>query len=139
MATTSTGRSTAPAPTAWVGWLVFAGLMLITVGAFNAIDGLVALFKDEVFVATDEQLIAFDLTQWGWVHLTIGILQVLVGLAVFTGATWAHMVAVGLVILNAIGQLAFLNAYPFWSTIVIALDVVILWALVVHGDETRTI
>jgi hypothetical protein len=141
MTTTSnpTGRRTAPAPTLWAGWIVFASLMLIMVGTFNAIDGLTALLKDQVFLTTGAGLLVFDLTTWGWIHLLFGIAQVAAGIAMFSGAVWARIVAVGLVIVNACAQLAFLSAYPLWSTIVIALDVVTLWAIVVHGDEARNL
>ncbi|MGH3926427.1 MAG: DUF7144 family membrane protein, partial [Pseudonocardiaceae bacterium] len=82
-------------------------------------------------------LLVFDLTTWGWVHLLLGALQILTGLALFSGATWARVTAVILVMLNVIGQIAWLNAQPVWSAIVIVLDLLVLWALVVHGEEAR--
>jgi hypothetical protein len=135
MTATGTQRRTASKPTAWAGWVAFAAVMLLVLGVFNAIDGLVALVKDEVFVTTNNSLIVFDLTTWGWINLLFGVAQFLVGLALLQRATWARIAAVFIVGLNAVAQLTFLSAYPFWATIIIAFDVIVIWALIVHGDE----
>jgi hypothetical protein len=122
----------------WVGWIWFAGLVLVLVGTINAIEGLAAIVEDDVFVTTGQGgLLVFDLTTWGWVHLLLGALQILAGLALFSGATWARVTAIVLVMLSVIGHIAWLNAQPVWSVIVIVLDLLVLWALVVHGDEAR--
>lgn len=126
-----------PVSTGWVGWIWFAALALILVGTFNVIHGLVAVFEDNVLVAAGQTLAVLDLTTWGWVHTVAGALQIVVGFALFTGARWARIAAIVLVMLNAVAQLAALNAQPTWAIIVIALDVVVLWALVVHGEEAR--
>jgi hypothetical protein len=125
--------------TGWVGWVWFAGLMLIVVGLFNVIDGLVAIVKHNFFIPTQVGLLVFNLTGWGWIHLILGILLVIVGFAVLTGQLWARIAAVVLVILNAVTQLLFLSAYPIWSLIVIILDVIVLYALIVHGEEAKTV
>jgi hypothetical protein len=122
----------------WVGWVYFGGAMMILLGTFNIIEGLVALFNDQYFVPTQQGLLVFDLTGWGWVHLIIGGLAIIVGVGVFTGATWARVSGVVLCGLNAIAQLTFLSAYPVWAVIVIAMDVLVIWALIVHGDEARS-
>jgi hypothetical protein len=121
----------------WVGWVYFGGAMMILLGTFNLIEGLVALFNDQYYVATPQGLLVFDITAWGWVHLIIGIAAIGVGIGVFTGATWARVTGVILCGINALAQLAFLSAYPVWAVIVIALDVLVIWALIVHGDEAR--
>jgi hypothetical protein len=123
--------------TLWVGWIWFAALMMIILGIFNLIEGLVALLDDRYYVVSSSGLLVFDLTQWGWVHLIIGGLSVVAGVALFTGAMWARVVAVALAAVNAIAQLAFISASPAWCTIVIALDLLVIWAVVVHGHETR--
>jgi hypothetical protein len=136
-----TGTGSAPSMprrTGWVGWVYFAGTMLILLGSFNAIEGLVALFNDQYFVPTRQGLLVFDLTGWGWVHLIVGVVAIGVGIGLFTGATWARIGGVILAGLNAIIQLAFLSANPAWALIVITLDVLVIWALVVHGDEARS-
>jgi len=121
--------------TGWVGFVVFAGLMLIVIGSFNVIYGLVALFENEFLVPTRQGLLVFDLTQWGWITLIFGGFQMLVGLAIFTGTVWARVLGVIAASLNAIAQLSFLSANPIWSTIIIALDVLVIYALTVHGRE----
>lgn len=121
--------------TGWVGWVAFAAMMMLILGIFNAIDGLVAIFSDKVFVNGDAGVVVLDVTAWGWVHLVIGVLVATAGYFLLQGATWARVFAIGLVMLNMITQMVFLPAYPFWSLLVIALDILILWALVVHWDE----
>jgi len=121
--------------TAWATWIWFAALMMIMMGTFTAIFGLVALFNDTYYTVGPQGLLVFDITQWGWVHLILGVLAVAAGIALFSGAMWARVVAVGLAMINAIAQLAFMSAYPVWAMIVIALDVLVIWALIVHGGE----
>lgn len=126
-----------PVSTGWVGWIWFAGLALILVGTFNVIYGLIAVFEDNVLVAAGQTLAVLDLTAWGWVHTVAGALQIVVGVLLFTGARWARIAAIVLVMINAVAQLAALNAQPTWAIVIIALDIVVLWALVVHGEEAQ--
>ncbi|MGW4214317.1 DUF7144 family membrane protein [Lentzea sp. NPDC004789] len=121
--------------TGWLGWIWFAGIMMIVMGSFNAIEGLVALFRGEYYVVTEHQVLVFDITTWGWITLLIGILVALAGGALLSGAAWARVVAVVLAVFNAVAQLAFASVHPLWSTIVIALCVTVIWAVVVHGQE----
>jgi hypothetical protein len=122
----------------WVAWVDFAGLMLILVGAFHAIQGLVALFRDEVFVVGEHSLVVnVDYTAWGWLHIAWGALAVLVGACLLAGKMWARVIAVIVALLSAITNVAFLPAYPIWSTIMIAVDILVVWAIVVHGGELR--
>jgi hypothetical protein len=123
--------------TAWAGMVIFAGTLLLMVGGFNVIYGLVALFKDQVLVTTKGGLVAFDVTTWGWITLIMGILQILVGFGLFGGRTWAVVGGVVLAVLNGFNQIAFLQAQPVWSTIIIAIDVLIIYALTAHGRELR--
>jgi hypothetical protein len=121
--------------TGWLGWIWFAGIMMIVMGSFNAIEGLVALFRGEYYVVTEQQVLVFDITTWGWITLLIGILVALAGAALLSGAAWARVITVVLAVVNAIAQLAFVSIHPLWSTIVIALCVTVIWAVVVHGSE----
>jgi hypothetical protein len=125
--------------TGWVGWIWFAGLMLVMLGTFNVIQGFAAVFTDDVFIPTEAGAIVLDVTGWGWVHLIVGLLAILAGLGLFSGATWARVFAVIVVMINAIAQLASLNFHPVWSIIVITLDVLVIWALIVHGAENREV
>ena len=121
--------------TAWVSLVVLAGALLVLSGVFTLIQALYALVDDAVFVQADGQPILLNIATWGWVHLVLGVLAAATGVALMQGATWARAVAVGFVMLNMLTQLLFLPAYPFWSLLIIVLDVVVLWALIVHGDE----
>lgn len=123
------------------GWRAFAGIMILISGTFNFIDGLVAVTKTNYFeqVANNEiQLpITNNIETWGWVAMGAGIVMVLAGLAIFTGSMWARVVGVIVAGLNAIFQLAYLAHFPFWSFTMILVDVLIIWALVVHGRVTE--
>ena len=123
----------------WAGWAVFAGVIMIIAGAFDAILGLIAILmpSSTYFVAAEEGILLLDVAGWGWWHLVIGLLIVVVGVAVTRGATWARVIAIILVALNAISQLALLGVQPWWSLIVIALDIVVIYALTVHGKELQ--
>lgn len=132
---TASHSPTARKSTGWVGWIVFTAAMLLMLGIFNAVNGLAAIFADDIFVTGAAGAVIFDVTTWGWVHLVLGALAAATGVALMQGAPWARAVAVGFVMLNMLTQLLFLPAYPFWSLLIIVLDVVVLWALIVHGDE----
>lgn len=129
-------RRTEPAdPTSgWYGWIIFAATMMMMLGVFHAIAGLVALFKDEYFLVTAKGLVVTaDYTAWGWTHLLLGLLVVAAGAALFAGRTWARVVAVILAMASAIVNLGFLSAYPLWSAIMIALNVMVIYAVTAHG------
>jgi hypothetical protein len=119
----------------WVGWIWFGGTMLVLSGVFNIIDGLVALYRPDFYTVDRHGPLLFNLSGWGWVHITLGIVLILAGLGLFSGATWARVVAVVLAAVNAVAQLAFLPAYPIWSVVVIAVDVLVIWAITMHGRE----
>jgi hypothetical protein len=121
--------------TGWVGWIWFAALVMIMSGAFNVIDGFVALFNNKVYVESGDGLVVFNFTAWGVILLVLGGLHIVVGLALMGGYQWARVVAIILVLISAISQIAFITAYPFWSLLVIFLSLLVLWALAVHGDE----
>jgi hypothetical protein len=124
--------------TGWTGWVVFAGVILLTSGIFSVVQALVALIgPDAYYVVAGGSLFLFDVAGWGWWNLIIGALMIIVGLALFAGQTWARIVAVVLAILSAVGQLLLIPAQPWWSLIIIAIDVLIIYALIVHGREMR--
>ncbi|MEI5585286.1 MULTISPECIES: DUF7144 family membrane protein [unclassified Agromyces] len=122
--------------TGWVGWGWFAGTVLLIAGAIDAIYGFIAILQpDAYFVVTSGTLFLLDVGGWGWWHLILGIVLILVALALFTGATWARITAVVLASLNAVGHVFLLPAQPWWSLIVITLDIFVIYALTVHGRE----
>ena len=124
-------------PSGWaVSGIVFAACVLTLIGFFHAIAGLVALFKDEYFLVGNSGLVVnVDYTTWGWVHLILGIVVGIAGAALFAGATWARIVAVLLALFSAIINLAFTSAYPIWSAIMIAVDILVIYAVTAHGRE----
>jgi len=122
----------------WTGWVVFAGVMLIALGAFQIIEGLVALFDDGFYAVTSNGLVVdVDYNTWGWIHMVIGVAGVLTGVGLLAGNTVARVVGVGIAFLSALANLLFISAYPLWSSIVIVLDVVVIYAIIVHGREVR--
>jgi hypothetical protein len=121
--------------TGWAGWIAFAGMLMVLNGVFNVIDGLSAVFADDVFVRGDQGTVVLNLTTWGWVHIFWGLVVAFAGVALFSSKLWARMVAIVAVMINAATQALFLPAYPAWSVLIITADVFVLWALVVHGDE----
>jgi hypothetical protein len=130
-------RATRSRSTAWVGWLWFAAVMMIMTGSFNAMYGLVALFEDQYYTIGRQGLLVFDLTQWGWILLIFGALAVAAGMALFSGALWARIVAVALASINMLAHMAFMPAQPVWALITITVDVLVIWAVIVHGDELK--
>ncbi len=126
--------------TGWVGWGWFAAIVLLIAGVFSALHGLTALLapSSAYFARVEGGLIVFDVAGWGWWHLITGIALILVAGALFSGATWARVVAVILVGINAVGQLFTIATAPWWSLIVLTLDVLIIYALTVHGRELKT-
>ncbi len=111
------------------GWLAFAGTLALVIGAFNIIDGLVGLFRDNYYLVGQNQILVFDYTTWGWIWLILGIVQIAVGAAILSGKMWARATGVFFAVVAAIGHLAFLLAFPIWSVLTIALCVLLIYAL----------
>ena len=117
----------------WAGWIVFAGFVLLLVGAMDMLQGLIAVFKDDYVVATPKGVAIVDVTAWGWATLIWGGLLILIGLGLLGGAGWARWAAIIGVGLNAIGQVAFManypQAYPLWNILIVTLNILVLYAL----------
>jgi len=118
-----------------VGFTMFAGVMMILIGAFHAIAGLSGIIKDNFYTVTPNYILKFDVTTWGWIHLVGGIVILLAGFALFSGAVWARTVGVILAGVSALISFAWIPLYPIWAIIFIAVDVTIIWALTVHGRD----
>lgn len=117
-----------------VGFTAFAAMMMILIGFFQAMIGLVAVFNQEFYVATPNYIFAFDVGTWGWIHLIWGIIVLIAGFSVLSGQTWARVVGTIIAIVSAIEAFAFLPYQTFWSIIVIALSVMVIWALTTQVD-----
>jgi len=136
----NTSWQTEAGPTGWVGWIAFAGTMMLLLGTFHVIQGLIALFQNEYYlVGANGLTVHLDYTAWGWTHVVLGILVVLAGLGLLAGQMWARVFAVILAFASAVVNVGFLAAYPVWSTIMIAIDVLVIWAVIVHGREMKAI
>jgi hypothetical protein len=124
--------------TGWTGWGIFAGVLLIIGGAIDLIFGLAAVIgPDSSYFLTTSGLFMVDVAGWGWWHLISGALLIFIGTSLIGGATWARVIAIILVALNALGQLSLLSAQPWLSLILLAVDILIIYALTVHGSELK--
>lgn len=123
----------------WVGWVFFAGFMMILLGIFQGIAGLTALLNSEWLLVTEQNLLVFDFTTWGWIHLLVGLTVLVAGFSVMHGSTWARVVGVLVAGLSMIANLASINTYPLWSLVVITINVLVIYALTVHGAELKDV
>jgi hypothetical protein len=114
------------------GWLLFAALMLGLAGIWNFIDGILAISSSRVYVG-NETFVFSDLNTWGWIILILGVLQGIAALTLFTGSEFARWIGIGAAGLNAIGQLAYVPAQPWWAIAMFTVDILIIWALAVYG------
>jgi hypothetical protein len=121
-----------------VGWIAFAGFMMVMLGMFQVLEGIISLANDQYFPgAADRMVLHLGYTTWGWLHLVGGAVVVVAGVGVFAGQTWARVVGTVVAVVSALLNLAFLAAYPIWSTLMIGLAVVVVMALTVHGSEIK--
>jgi hypothetical protein len=124
--------------TGWVGWIFFSGILMVMLGSFHALMGVVALFNDEYYlVGRNGLVLSLDYTTWGWVHLILGIVAVLAGFGVLVGQMWARVIGIILAVVSVVTNVVFIAAYPLWSTIIIVIDILIIYALSVHGREVK--
>jgi hypothetical protein len=133
---TAGARAQHPAPEHWVvSMATFAGVMMIITAAFNGVEGLVALFRNEVYVVAPQYVFAFDLSTWGWVHLFVAIIVGVAGVGVMSGRLWARLVGIAFALLSMITNFLFIPYYPVWSLLIITLDVFVIWALCVYNRD----
>lgn len=129
-----------PEPTGWVGWIAFASVMMIMLGIFHAFQGLIGLFQNDYYLVGPNGLtIHMNYTAWGWTQLIVGLIVLGAGAGIVTGQMWARVVGTLVALGSAIVNVAFLSAYPIWSTMMITFDVLIIWALTVHGREMKSV
>ena len=130
-------REPSPVPTGWAGWVLFGAMMMILLGAFQALAGLVALFDDGYYLVGPSGLVVdVDYTAWGWVHLIIGLVALAAGCGLLAGgAMWARISGITVAVISAIVNFAFIAAFPFWALTMITFDVLIIYAIAAHGRE----
>ena len=120
-----------------VGFILFAAIMMIMSGVFQALQGIIAIFENEFYVATRIYTFQFDATTWGWIHLLVGLLVAFAGWGLLSGRTWARVVALTLAVLSAIANFLFIPYYPFWALLLVTLDIFVIWAITAHGGDLR--
>ncbi len=123
----------------WVGWIGFAGLMLLLAGFFHVIAGFVALFKDDVYIRSSSNLWIFDYSQWGWIHILGGILAIIAAGSLAQGNLYGRTFAIVVALASAVANMAFVPVYPIWSILIITIDVLVIWAVMAHGNEVRNL
>jgi hypothetical protein len=120
------------------GWVIFAATMFAIVGVFNFIQGLVFLVEDTWTVLTPDSILVFDLTTWGWILLILGVVEMIVSWGILSGQTWAQVVGIIIASVAIVLNVLSLSIYPIWGLIALVLQVLVIWALAVHGDEVAT-
>jgi len=123
-------------PSGWaIGWTFFAAFMMMMIGVWHAIAGLAAIVNDDFIVLTQDYVFKFNTTTWGWIHLIVGIVVVLAGFALFSGAVWARTVGVIMAMVSGIAAFAWLPYQPFWALMLIFAAISVIWALTTHGRD----
>ncbi len=117
------------------GWTVFAGAILVVVGSLDALYGLAGILNDQVIVVGGHGAIVADITTWGWVHLILGSVMALTGMALFTGNATARWLAVFFVMVNAVSQIVWFPVAPLWTFLLVILDVTIIYQLTARWES----
>lgn len=122
----------------WAGWLTFAAVMMGMVAVFQIVDGLTAIFRSGTYVVGEDRLVVdVDYTVWGWVYVVLGLIAGVAAFGLLAGQMWARVVGIVMAVASAVTNLAFIPAYPVGSTLVIVLDVLVIYAIAVHGGELK--
>jgi hypothetical protein len=122
---------------AWSGWIGFAGLLLMILGAIDFFEGLIAVIRKEYYAFTPQGIIIFDTTTWGWLAMIMGVVLFLVGLGLTGGAGWARWVAIVLLVVNLLGNIGWVGSsnQPIWALTVVALEIIVLFALTARWSD----
>ena len=125
--------------TFWAGWVGFASLLMLIIGCLDFFQGLIAVIRDKYYVMTPQQIIVFDMTTWGWITMIWGIVLVLAGIGLGSGAGWARWFTIVVASLNFFVQLGFVGSaqYPLWALAVLAMNILVIYALCVRWGGIR--
>jgi hypothetical protein len=121
----------------WVGWVGFAGVMLYLAGFFHLIEGFFALFKNTVYVVGEKNLWALDYTQWGWIHILGGALLIVAASSLLQGKGFGRTIAVFAAMISAVVNMLFVPIYPIWSLMIVTMNVLVIYAVIVHGGDLK--
>jgi hypothetical protein len=128
-----------PPTTAWAGWAFFAGVLMVIVGAFQIIKALTALFNQHYLLVNGNGLaVHVDIAAWGWAHLVLGLVVLAAGFGVVVGQMWGRVVGIAVTAVSAILNMLDIASYPLWSLLIIAMDILVIYALAVHGGELKS-
>ena len=129
----------APESSRWIGWIIFAAMLLILVGICQLVAGTVALVNDDYFQSTvsTRAFLGVDQQTWGILHIVLGAVAILTAAGLLTGRTVARVVACGVALLGAVISLLGIGAYPLWSIVLVTVNVLVLYAVAVHGGEMK--
>ena len=119
------------------GWVTFAGILMAVAGFFQAIAGLVALFKPSLYVTTPNHLLVLNYNGWGWVHLIFGIILIAGSASLYAGRLWARVLAITLAGISALLNFAFIWAYPLWSILIIVMDIMVIYGVAMYGGNNH--
>lgn len=123
-------------PSGWaVGWTAFAGVMMVLLGFWWMIAGLVAIENDDFYVVTQDYIFQFSTSTWGWTHLIVGGVVLVSGFGLFSGNVLARTVGVIIAALSGLIAFAWLPWYPVWAVILIAVSIAVIWSLTAHGRD----
>jgi hypothetical protein len=129
-----TTRSTYGEEATGGGWITFAGVMIVISAILNVIDGIAAISKSSFFIGNAKYILS-DLKTWGWIVLLIGVVELFVAFGIWAGSNVARWTGIVIVSVNAIAQLMFLPAYPFWALAIFTLDILVLYGLAAYGGR----
>ena len=118
-----------------VGFTYFAAILMMLSGGFEILQGLSAIIKKNLYVVNKDYIYKINVNGWGWIHLILGVIVLLAGIALLGGASWARIVGIAMAALIAIANFLWLPYYPVWAIVLIALNVVVIWALAAHGRD----
>jgi hypothetical protein len=121
---------------AWaVGWTFFAAMMMVFLGALHALAGFTGIIKDQAYAVTPNAIFTIDTTQWGWIHLIVGLIVLFAGFGLLSGAVWARTVGVIMALIAGIVNFYFIQWYPIWGITMVAVSIAVIWALTAHGRD----
>jgi hypothetical protein len=118
-----------------VGFTYFAAIMMMLTGGLEILQGLSAIIRKNLYVVNKDYIYKINVNGWGWIHLILGVIVLLAGIALLGGALWARIVGIAMAALIAIANFLWLPYYPVWAIVLIALNVVVIWALAAHGRD----
>jgi hypothetical protein len=121
----------------WAGWIRLGAILILIISMLEFFEGLTAIIRGDYYHVTPDQIVVFDLSTWGWLTLIWSIVLAVIGFALLAAATWARWAAIVILSLNFIVQLGFLGSaqFPLWALTVLALNVVVLYALMVRWED----